>query len=108
MTFGSSPEYRVQARVLPWLAIGDFHHIILSTIASQWGYPHVGMYARNRAIATLCVLCGLPSSLLLEEITFPLGHTVYFYIIISERTLACTLADWYHGEKRKVKDYSTM
>jgi hypothetical protein len=28
MAFGSSPEHRVLARVLPWLAIGDFHHIM--------------------------------------------------------------------------------
>jgi hypothetical protein len=27
MTFCYSPEHRVLARVLPWLAIGDFHHI---------------------------------------------------------------------------------
>jgi hypothetical protein len=33
MAFGSSPEHRVLTRVLPWLAIGDFHHIILSTNA---------------------------------------------------------------------------
>jgi hypothetical protein len=28
MAFGSSLERRVLARVLPWLAIGDFHHIM--------------------------------------------------------------------------------
>jgi hypothetical protein len=33
MTFGSSQEHRVLARVLPWLAIGDFHHIMSSTNA---------------------------------------------------------------------------
>jgi hypothetical protein len=33
MAFGSSPEHRVLARVLPWLAIGDFHHILQSTNA---------------------------------------------------------------------------
>ncbi len=26
--FSSSPEHRVLARVLPWLAIGDFHRIM--------------------------------------------------------------------------------
>ena len=28
MAFGSSLEHRVLARFLPWLAIGDFHHIM--------------------------------------------------------------------------------
>ncbi len=33
MAFGSSPEHRVLARVWPWLAIDDFHHIMYSTNA---------------------------------------------------------------------------
>ncbi len=33
MPFGSSPEHRVLARVLLWLAIGDCHHIMWSTNA---------------------------------------------------------------------------
>ncbi len=28
MASGSLPEHRVLARVLPWLAIGDFNHIM--------------------------------------------------------------------------------
>ncbi len=33
MVFASSPEHRVLARVLLWLAIGDFHHIMKSKSA---------------------------------------------------------------------------
>jgi hypothetical protein len=33
VAFSSSTEHRVLARVLQWLAIGDFHHIMFSTNA---------------------------------------------------------------------------
>jgi hypothetical protein len=33
MSFGSSPEHRVLSKLLPWLASGDFHHILRSTNA---------------------------------------------------------------------------
>jgi hypothetical protein len=61
-----------------------------NSITSQWGgfYPHDDIYTPEIGHChSVCTLC--PAiMLLLEEITFPLGHTVYFYIIISERTLA--------------------
>ncbi len=33
MTFSSAPEHRVLTRVLPWLVISDFHHIMSRTNA---------------------------------------------------------------------------